>query len=58
MLKRLSRLFRTVEILVAILRLYSLQLITLSYVLIASAIDVLVNGLNIFQESAFRIVCS
>lgn len=29
----------------------------LGYVLIAHAIDVVVNGLNIFQESAFRIVC-
>lgn len=48
--------FRVVEIHTAILRLESLQLIMLRYVLIACAIDVLVNGLNIFQESAFRIV--
>ena len=58
MLKRLSKMFTTVEILTAILRLFSWQLITLRYVLIACAIDVLVSDLNIFQESAFRIVCS
>lgn len=58
LLKRLSKMFTTVQILTAVPRLYSQQLITLRYVLIACAIDVLVSDLNIFQESAFRIVCS
>lgn len=50
--------FRILEILRAVLRLESLQLILLRYVLIACAVDVLVSGLNIFQGSAFRIACS
>lgn len=50
--------FTILEIVTAVLRLESLHLILLRYVLIACVVDVLVSGLNIFQGNAFRIVCS